>query len=540
VDHWLSPDDFPFADQDKFLIQADFILAANREDLDDSHEKWNNMLLRGIAEAFELAALQFQTTSLKDSWIQFLPISPEPCFALSMLPKLIQDRLRKVPILKLQNEAFVAGPKAVFVPRSLRTSEGRLLLDDQTSLHEMYDAFYLIYLKWLGVTTMDSQGFFSRLKTYIAQDSGRYFHEQDVSWHAEIARTLNEHPEISTSDIAELPLIPLQDGRWVATKHNIVSYEPSDTTVMERIPQGLDHIHMVERSASADPSRMQLLQRLAVKQFDTKQVCNLIVAQHRRPAKSTYTAPILASHLVYLFHSKHDLRSSNAALWLFTHKGAVERSSQLYIDLPGPIDPVSRHLADGPAKSLMLHNDILQAVQGSKAKEWVAWLIDNLGVSEILKVANPQRTSVTAEFAHFLKHRLPSVSLAYLMKHWDILFPQDKVPIGVSQAISSVQIALDGHQRQRLDTLSLGCNELKAIAPKGLPFLDLPSIETDMWDNLKHFGVGVKNHYNFVRHCLRQLKMQEATKQEVIPLYQLLQKCFARDEANIRYVKIQL
>jgi hypothetical protein len=91
----------------------------------------------------------------------------------------------------------------------------------------------------------------------------------------------------------------------------------------------------------------------------------------------------------------------------------------------------------------------------------------------------------------------------------------------------------DGHNRERLDKLSLACKELKRIAPKGLPFLDLPAIEAESWRHLKQFGVRVSDHYHFVCHCIRTLMTKQTTKKDVTHLYLLSQKCFARDGDEI-------
>jgi hypothetical protein len=98
-------------------------MAANREDLDDSHEEWDNMLLRALARTFSSAAVRFQKTPLKYSWIRFLPIANEPCSALSMLPLLIQQGLRKASILESSNEDLVPISEAMFIPQEFRNNK---------------------------------------------------------------------------------------------------------------------------------------------------------------------------------------------------------------------------------------------------------------------------------------------------------------------------------------------------------------------------------------------------------------------------------
>ncbi|ERF72796.1 hypothetical protein EPUS_04231 [Endocarpon pusillum Z07020] len=349
-----------------FLIQADFILAANREDVDDSHEGWNQMLLRALAQAFTLAALRFKDTPLKFSWIRFLPVDGEPCFALSMLPKLIRQNLGKASILLTSHETPVSGSEAVFIPQAFRIGDRNPLIDSAISLHKECDSSDFTRLRWLGVTTMSQQQFLSHLKTYVEVESGRQFREQKAAWHASLARILSDNQEISAAQIAKLPIIRLQDGRWVATKNNVITYEVADTNIMDRVPPGLDHIQLVHHSVASNPYGLRLLQKLGVKRFDSRQVCNLIISQHKRSTKPSCDMSVLISHAVYLFQAQHNLRGLNTCegpmLWLCTSNGAVGRASALYVDDPQLDDPVSRHLAEGPAAGLVLHKEVVEAV----------------------------------------------------------------------------------------------------------------------------------------------------------------------------------
>ena len=497
------------------------------------------MLLRTLAQAFTLAALRFQDTPLKFSWIRFLPVDGEPCFALSMLPKLIRHNLGKASILLSNHEIPVAGSEAMFIPQAFRIGDGNPLIDSATSLHKKYESSDFAQLRWLGVTTMSQQQFLSNLKTYVEVESGRRFREQKAAWHAGLARILSDNQEISAAQIAELPIIRLQDGRWVATKNNVITYEMADTNIMDRVPPGLDHVQLVHRSAVSNPHGLRLLQKLGVKQFDSRQVCNLIIGQHKRSTKPSCAMSVLISHAVYLFQAQHNLRGLNTSegpmLWLCTSNGAVERASALYVDDPKLDDPVSRHLAEGPAANLVLHKEVVEAVRGSKSTEWLQWLVKTLGVSPILRVANSAGDNITAEFSYFLEKRLPSVSLRYLVKYWHVHFPVDSVPKGVSQAIASTKIQYDGHNKQELGALSIACKELESVAPKGLPFLNLPGVDDTSRQHLKHFGVGVPDHYRFVCHCINIQKTKPTMKKDVVPLYQLLQKWFARDEKEILF-----
>lgn len=236
------------------------------------------MLLNALAQAFELAVFRFQKTELRYSWIRYLPLGKEPCLALTELPTLIQQRLREASILESDIEEPLLGPKAIFIPLTFRTRDGSPLFDNATSLHKDYNDSDFAQLAWLGVEEMRCDRFLSDLGSYIGLESGRPFHARDLTWHEDLARILDGSQDISSAQISEMPIIPLSNGEWIAAKSNIITYEPSYAACTYKAPLGLDYIQMIHHSASSSSARLRLFQKLGVKQFDTKQVCNLIVA----------------------------------------------------------------------------------------------------------------------------------------------------------------------------------------------------------------------------------------------------------------------
>lgn len=102
-----------------FLIQADFLLSANREDLDDSHAGWNDMLLEGITQAFKVAASRFGSTPLKYSWIRFLPLEEEPCSSFKTLSNLIRLSLQDVALLISARNEPLECSRALYLPMCL-------------------------------------------------------------------------------------------------------------------------------------------------------------------------------------------------------------------------------------------------------------------------------------------------------------------------------------------------------------------------------------------------------------------------------------
>jgi hypothetical protein len=60
----------------QIVIQADFILLANREEI-DSGSDWNRVLLKNIPKALLAAINYFNTGPFRFSWLRYLPLRQE-------------------------------------------------------------------------------------------------------------------------------------------------------------------------------------------------------------------------------------------------------------------------------------------------------------------------------------------------------------------------------------------------------------------------------------------------------------------------------
>lgn len=57
----------------QFLIQADFLLVASREDIDQSAE-WNESFRNGISTCFLDSVRDFNQSGLAYTWVRYLPL----------------------------------------------------------------------------------------------------------------------------------------------------------------------------------------------------------------------------------------------------------------------------------------------------------------------------------------------------------------------------------------------------------------------------------------------------------------------------------
>ena len=141
-----------------FLIQADFVTLANREDIE--HSKRNEAVLKGVAEAFADAVVVFcNHLSLRDQWMRYLPEDSITDEFWKTLWILVREKLQQTLILEPWSG------NGLYKPSDLEKLSGRFVAEDESSLlpdlegEEVYlsqkntEADFQI-LKRLGTTTL--------------------------------------------------------------------------------------------------------------------------------------------------------------------------------------------------------------------------------------------------------------------------------------------------------------------------------------------------------------------------------------------------
>jgi hypothetical protein len=108
------------------------------------------------------------------------------------------------------------------------------------------------------------------------------------------------------TQLQHIPLIPLQDGRWVTTSQSNVFLE--EDTSHTTVPGGLD-INLVDVEACQDTNRKKFFRWLCIEKCDQAAVCQLIMQRYN------------AFRGLSLAHSIQDL------IYLFQTPRAVYKSS---------------------------------------------------------------------------------------------------------------------------------------------------------------------------------------------------------------------
>jgi hypothetical protein len=107
----------------QFLIQADFLLIASREDVDNS-SKWNQVLRDTFADAFLESVRWFNSGPLRYTWPRFLPAKQIASDFFSPLKSRILERLASEPTLEAWSEKMLPASKLIYVPEKYMDNDG--------------------------------------------------------------------------------------------------------------------------------------------------------------------------------------------------------------------------------------------------------------------------------------------------------------------------------------------------------------------------------------------------------------------------------
>ncbi|KAM0275809.1 hypothetical protein ACHAQH_007390 [Verticillium albo-atrum] len=341
VDLDLEPQDaFAFLPIDQsgfnFIIQADFLLVANRQAL--QHElPWNNRLQEAIPDAFVQAIHRFNRANsaprvgLKYTWPFFLKYKGSKSCSWAEVHKEIQKRLCVENILETQDGDFRAVLPAPWTAGTQQTAAHKPLIAipleyrcngnfiiDATANHGHHLAFgydnVLEELETLGIKQMTYAGLRSELNDWLERAGCAGLASKSDEWHGQLASALLWRGRSKQKDkLQKLPLVHLTDGSWVSCADVDVFFASTDT--FEDMPSDLGFL-LVHADASKNPHRRELYEYLGVKKLDAEAVCSLILEKHSaipRPKRKPHN---WIRDIIFLFkHREHLLTTEKRPRW---------------------------------------------------------------------------------------------------------------------------------------------------------------------------------------------------------------------------------
>ncbi|KIX09215.1 uncharacterized protein Z518_00294 [Rhinocladiella mackenziei CBS 650.93] len=265
-----------------FLIQADFVLAANREAVPDS--EWNQALRDGVAQAFVAFVRKLVTRgdSLEFKWMRYLPVQPMEGFW-EDLSEDIKEYLQDKKVVRswcgdLRTLAYLR-----FLPSWFLYEQEPLLPDNYQDIYlsPEYEKMDLDRLKDLGLKRITSREIVARLAEVRLDEE-----PLDDPWHTAVAalveRLLQNHAV--KAEVQLLDIIPLNDESWVSlsslrAEPVYFPYLVDEDSVRIELPEGLG-LRKLHPTAAADGERGGIYMRLGISSCHHETAISKILDAH--------------------------------------------------------------------------------------------------------------------------------------------------------------------------------------------------------------------------------------------------------------------
>jgi hypothetical protein len=525
----------------QFIVQADFLTSASREDV-LAHKEWNKALRHGIIDAFLLAVERFADhPTLRNVWFRYLPESISDSF-FCYVEHMLMSELKRRPILCSADGTYDRASQFIILTPPFRDDVGAPLIPEE---HLPRGLRYLspdyeadrdgIILRRLGVREMTDDDFLEGLKI---MDQADLFGSKSATWHESVATCIMRLPRAAFGRgvhpaVTLLRILPLRNGTWApAALASRFMFPPAGVS----IPDDLG-LQSIAPDIPAFSSRYHLFTRLGVTLPNPATIAQKILF-----AGGPRTVGDRVAHARFFFEHRAVPNMPPAArLRLADELGEGAQADELYLDLPGEDGALALRDALSPLEARFLHPDYLTVYPASASSddwtddeyvgvgaEWIAWLRDTVGVNVVPRVLNGHLMS------DFL-NRAPELAGPELLLSLRAWYPRltNHLTQAGARALGEVPIA-----GRRLDRLYLRRGALaRADHNLELPFVPVQYPEDRQWDFLEKFGVAICLNAQFWLNKLVHMQGRgEKDGEKVAEIYRQLDARFDEDEVLIRYV----
>jgi hypothetical protein len=532
----------------KFIIQADFMTSASREDV-LADKPWNDTLRKGVVDTFLLAIDRFKDHPvIRNVWFRYLPESISDSFFCYVEHKLLEELSRK-RILRSVDGAYYCASQLFFLPSSFSDESVTPLIPEAYLPHTRHylspdyditpDGQDRQTLRRLGVREMTNHDFLAGLAN---MDRVSMFGTQNNAWHDAVATCLLRLPRPSLGtiypEVLPLRILPLSNGGWIPAALASTSTFPPGVS----IPDDLGLQSIVPGIGPFSP-RYKLFVQLGVMPPNPVPIARKILT-----VLGPRSVAARVAHARFFFdHRREPGMPPAMRLRLVDEQGEAAQGNELHLDLPGAAGGLSLRDALSPA-ARFLHPDYLSAypefVVDQKADEdeangadgafedtrteWLIWLHDHVRVNAVPRVLGGHITPEFLEHASALEGREFLVSLRVW---WPRLLPQLSDE-GV-RALGAIPIG-----GRRLDTLYLRRGALARLdVALELPAIPVDDPEDSAWDFLEMLGVATRISASFFVNKLVHMQAKgEKNYDTVEDIYRQLDARFDEDETLIKCV----
>ncbi|KAH7024872.1 uncharacterized protein B0I36DRAFT_434452 [Microdochium trichocladiopsis] len=553
-----------------FLIQADFLLSASREEIDDLLP-WNRKLRDSITNAFIEAVRCFNGGPLRHAWPRYLPRDDKVRDFFRPMRKKLLQRLGDEQVIEAWDGRLAKPNSLTYVPARFRDDAGVPFTETPITTTKYVSGKYLEedleHLELIGVQKMDEAQFVKDL-TEMVQKYRMLFVKKPASWHEQLANVINGVPEPAREAIKPLALIQLDDGSWVRGQKDDIFF-PAPSHVKENVPGGLA-VLVVNADIAKYAARTQLYQYLGVKYFDPAAIMDVICSLHSK-ARNHDLLSIAREQLVAqirFLHANQWRNRSRQSFWVMTERDLLVRSEGLYYASDDEHSATRYFTGSDRGRFPFIHPTYLEnySEDAAEVEEWMKWLEDNLGLHRVPKLIRPLTTNVSADNSTVVKSftmsqdfgqlrgmQRSAVTLQLVCDCWDKHYkqwldghddnqkpenpPADNLAVSKKRLrakFAEMSVATLTGKLVRLHKTFIPLPELVAEADGLLPFVDIPEPMHPRWEVLGVLGAGLQNHVGFHIACLENIRTSTRQLNRIEYFMEQIQARSNDDEAAVR------
>ncbi|RMX86650.1 hypothetical protein D0867_15746, partial [Hortaea werneckii] len=357
-------------------------------------------------------------------------------------------------------------------------------------------------LKQLQIQEMSPREFRDLIKLLTVSGSQQ---TKPMEWHSTVAQAFLHIGHPLAYDIA---LVPLGSGRWAPPSSGDLFLPDYSSTLS--VPGGID-IATITRSASLDPSRRLLFERLGATRLGSAQIFEQILKQHRAfkgvggcsvehavdQAWFVWTCPIRPR--------QYNLKD----LLLSAHDGTLQKATELYMDDPDGTKKLSDFFGVNNPVVRRLHPQyFIQTSDEAKLRSWLQWLKNDMKVNTVPKLVGSDG-KVTPEFI-FIVNNSPSCAWLKLLRDcWSTHSRSDNV----KKFFANVLVDCRGSRKIKLcDAYMPTSDVLKEASDEQM--VDLIAIddpENSSWSKLTPLGLRINPDLPLFLNALLRLQSAPLT-----------------------------
>ena len=551
----------------KFLIQADFVTQANREDV--VHSTRNQAVLRGVAKAFTDAVVVFcKRSSLRYQWMRYLPEEFITDDFWRTLWALIREKLVQTPLLEPWSG------NGLYKPSDLEKLSGSFIAEDQSPLlpdlenaeiylSPKYTEADFEMLKRLGTRRLQWSKFVDRLDADLRAPGGSKWRsvKENADWRTRICKVLSrafiENKSKQQRHLRTLDLIPLHDGRWVSSASGTEIYFPATDGISIPADLGLDLILPI---AAENVAWGDLLSSLGVMSCTRNSVVSSIHKRYNATNLAKFKMSNAVAHIRYLywFLPKDQLSLAPQVVLANQHGSLLKKDHYLYFPEEGDdYSPSNLFKQDGqlPGHPVnYLHKDYLKAVDPRlrhNGRSWKRWLEEVARVRRIPELSAKSSPGLSKDFQYIINHRSNRL-LGTLKGGWASYRPQ--INGTVKEELQNSAVLLENGDRTSLRDTFLPLPKLKQIAAElhianEYPFTAMSELLSDEkrseWMFVNDLGVGIEENLDFYLSALETFKTinpafnSTSAREPLARIYQNIQSKCNEGPDHVRYVPVK-